>query len=70
MEYTDMDAKIMDILYQEKLLTSREIALKIGLKRAKDVQNKLKELLNAEIVDKNKENRQVFWSLSKKFIND
>ena len=65
-----MDAKIMDILYQEKSLTSREIALKIGLKRAKDVQNKLKELLNAEIVDKNKENRQVFWSLSKTFIKD
>ena len=58
-----MDAKIMDVLYKEKSLTSREIALKIRLQRAKDVQNKLKELLNAKIVYKNKENWQIFWSL-------
>ena len=59
-----MKDKIIDALRNERSLTTKEIALKVGKTKAKDVQRTLNKLLRDDTIMKSKANNNLMWSLT------
>ena len=61
---SEIEAKIKDLLLSnEASLTAVDIAKKIGLSKAKDVEKTLDKLRKEEILSKEKVGRRVFWMI-------
>ena len=60
-----MDNKIIDVLRKETSLMTKDIAIKISLKKAKDVLRTLKD----DVLIKKKTNNNLLWSLKCKQTN-
>ena len=58
-----MEDIIIDAVRNERSLTTKEIALKVGKTKAKDVQKTLNKLLKDDTIMKSKANN-LMWSLT------
>ena len=64
-----MDNKIIDVLRKETSLITKDFAIKIGLKKAKDVSKTLNKLFKDDVLIKKKINNNLLWSLKCKQTN-
>ena len=59
-----MEQNIIDVLQNEGSLATKEIAIKVGYTKAKDIQKTLNKLLKSDVVTKRKVNNNLLWVLS------
>ena len=63
-----MQENILEVLKENGPLKTNEISMRVGKKKAKDIQNVLDKLFKRDLITKSKVNTKLFWSLVE--VND